>query len=83
MSAGIQVALLAVTVLTAVWLVAIPILRPSAAAGEQPALAAREEERARLFAALEELGRDRKSGMISQADYEPAVGEIRSRLARL
>ena len=83
MSAGIELALLVVAVLAAGAVVSLPLFRPPAQAEEQPALAAREEARARLFAALEELGRDLKAGMISRSDYEPAVVEIRRRLSRL
>ena len=83
MSAGIELALLVVAVLAAGAVVSLPLFRPPAQAEEQPALAAREEARARLFAALEELGRDRRSGMISDTDYAAAVGEVRRRLARL
>jgi cytochrome c-type biogenesis protein CcmI len=80
---GIQIAFLVLAVLAATSCVALPFVRPPADAGEQPALGALDESRARLFAALEELGRDRKAGMISEADFATAVGEIRRRLARL
>jgi len=82
-STGIEVALLVLMVIGAVSIVSLPILRPPANVGDGPALAAREQDRARLFAALEELGRDLKAGMISQADYAAAVGDIRRRLSRL
>ena len=83
MIAEIEVVLLVLTVIAAVSLVSLPIVRRPTNTEEHPALAAREEGRARLFAALEELGRDLKAGMISQADYTAAVGEIRRRLSRL
>ena len=83
MSAEIQVVVLVLAVLAAASFVSLPILRPPANAEEHPVLAGREEGRARLVAALEELGRDLKSGMISHADYSTAVGAIRRRLSRL
>ena len=83
MTAGIEVVLLVLVVVAAVWAVALPILRAPASTLEHPVVAAREESRARLFAALEELGSDRKAGMISETDYTAAVGEIRRRLSRL
>jgi cytochrome c-type biogenesis protein CcmI len=79
-SAALEIALLAVTVAAAASWVALPLLRPPAQADEQPV---RDESRGRLFAALEELGRDRKAGMISPADYAAAVSEIRRRLSQL
>jgi cytochrome c-type biogenesis protein CcmI len=83
MSAGVQILLLVVAVLAATSAVALPFLRPPAQADEPAGLAERDADRARLFAALEELGRDRRSGMISDTDYAAAVGEVRRRLARL
>jgi cytochrome c-type biogenesis protein CcmI len=82
-TAVIEVVLLVLTVGAAVWVVSLPLLRPPASTEQRPALAAHEESRVRLFAALEELASDRKTGMISQADYVAAVGEIRRRLSRL
>ena len=83
MTAVMEVVLLVLTVGAAVCVVSLPLLRPPQSTGGHQALAAREESRVRLFAALEELAGDRKAGMISQADYAAAVGEIRRRLARL
>jgi len=82
-SAGIEIVLLVAAVVAAASCVALPLWRPPAEAEEHPVLAARDESRARLFAALGELARDRQAGMISPTDYEAALSEIRNRLSRL
>lgn len=83
MSAGIELAILVIAVIAAVALVLLPFFRPPAGRLNHVALAMRDEDRARLFTALEELARDRRAGMISQVDYTAAVNEIRRRLATL
>lgn len=83
MSSSLQLVVLVLAVVTAVIGVALPILRPPASSSETPEPPPRDASRARLLRAIEELERDRRAGMISQADYDAGVGEIRRRLARL
>jgi cytochrome c-type biogenesis protein CcmI len=82
-STSLQLVVLVLAVVTAVVGVALPIARPPASSPEAPEPPPRDASRARLLRAIEELERDRRAGLVSQADYDAAVREIRRRLARL
>jgi cytochrome c-type biogenesis protein CcmI len=82
-STTLQLAGLAIAVAFALAAVALPFFRPPAASTEAPEPPPRVASRARLLRAVEELERDRRAGMITQADYDAAVSEIRRRLSRM
>jgi cytochrome c-type biogenesis protein CcmI len=82
-STSLQLIVLVLAVVAAVVAVALPLVRPPVSPAAAPELAPRDVSRARLLRAIEELERDRRAAMISQADYDAGVGEIRRRLARL
>ena len=74
-------ALGALLAVAAVWFVARPFFRHSAAddriAEPEPGRLALEEERDRALAALKELEFDHRTGKVSDEDYRSLVGKLR------
>jgi cytochrome c-type biogenesis protein CcmI len=81
-STSLQLVVLALAVALAVGAVAFPLVRPPRSSPLPPEPPAHEASRARLLRAVEELERDRRAGMITQADYDAGVADVRRRLAR-